>query len=95
MGAFVVTYDLMKQGQNYNCLIAKLNAYPIHWHAQGSVWIIETAKSAAQIRDELMSCLDANDKLIVARLEGEAAWIGYNSGISEWLKGRLEPRKAA
>ena len=95
MSTYVVTYDLMKQGQNYDCLIKKLNAYSTHWHAQGSVWIIESARSATQIRDDLTPCLDANDKLIVARLQGEAAWYGYSDNISRWLKDRLEPRKAA
>ena len=90
--AFVVTYDLMKQGQNYDCLIKKLNSYPTHWHAQGSVWFIEATQSAVQIRDFLSPCLDANDKLIVTRLEGEAAWSGYSQNISDWLKGQLERR---
>ena len=95
MSTYVVTYDLIKQGQNYTCLTEKLKDYPTHWHAQGSVWIIETAKTAAEIRDHLKPCLDANDKLIVARLQGEAAWYGYTDSITKWLKDRLEPRKAA
>ena len=89
MSVFVVTYDLHQQGQNYVGLIQKLKAYPTHWHAQGSVWIIETGQSAAQVRDNLRPCLDANDKLIVAKLEGEAAWVGYSDEITKWLKDRL------
>jgi len=89
---FVVVYDLMKQGQNYSCLVKKLEAYPTHWHAQGSVWFIETSESAAQIRDYLSPCLDANDKLIVARLDGEAAWQGHSQHNGQWLKGRLDRR---
>lgn len=92
MAAYIVTYDLMKQGQNYTCIAEKLKAYPTHWHAQGSVWIIETAQTAAQIRDSLSGCLDQNDKLIVARLEGEAAWRGYSDQINRWLKDRLEKK---
>jgi len=89
---FVVAYDLMKQGQNYTCLTQKLQTYPTHWHAQGSVWFIETSQSAAQIRDYLKPCLDANDKLIVARLQGEAAWAGLSQHNSQWMLGRLEKR---
>lgn len=92
MAAFIVTYDLMKQGQNYTCITNKLKAYPTHWHAQGSVWIIETSQSASQVRDSLMACLDQNDKLLVARLEGEAAWFGYSDQIGRWLKDRLEKK---
>ena len=94
MSVYLVTYDLHKQGQNYACLAEKLNAYPVHWHAQGSVWFIETAASAVEVRNGLQSCLDTNDKLIVARLSGEAAWLGYGSDISAWLKNRLEKQAA-
>lgn len=93
MSVYIVTYDLMKQGQNYTCITNKLKAYPTHWHAQGSVWIIETTQTAVQVRDHLQGCLDQNDKLLVARLEGEAAWCGYNDEIGQWLKNRLD-RKA-
>ena len=86
MAMYVVTYDLLKQGQNYNCLIQKLKTYPIHWHAQGSVWFVKSSLSATAIRDSLSTCLDANDKLIVARLNGEAAWIGYGADVNQWIK---------
>lgn len=90
MSVFIVTYDLHKQGQNYSCITNKLASYPTHWHLQGSVWIIETSQSAAQVRDALLPCLDANDKLLVARLSGQAAWYGYSDHNSRWLKGLLE-----
>jgi hypothetical protein len=90
MTTFIVTYDLHKQGQNYTCITKKLESYPTHWHMQGSVWIIEASQTAVQIRDGLLSCLDQNDKLMVAHLSGEAAWHGYSDKIGQWLKGRLE-----
>ncbi|MER9695094.1 CRISPR-associated endonuclease Cas2 [Mesorhizobium sp. M0179] len=71
MKPYIVCYDLHKQGQNYTDLIAKLKGYGTHWHVQGSVWVIVTGQSAVQIRDNLKTVLDANDKLIVARLQGE------------------------
>lgn len=92
MAVHIVTYDLMKQGQNYTCITKKLESYPTHWHAQGSVWFIETPQTASQVRDGLKACLDSNDKLIVARLSGEAAWAGYGDDVSRWLKARLEKK---
>lgn len=89
MTAYIVTYDLNQHGQNYNCIIKKLEAYGTHWHIQGSVWIVVSNQSAAQIRDNLNSCLDSNDELFVGKLSGEAAWIGYNEKISKWLKDHL------
>ncbi|PHS06169.1 MAG: hypothetical protein COA78_14535 [Blastopirellula sp.] len=89
MSSFIVTYDLNKQGQNYDCITEKLEAYGTYWHIQGSVWIIVTAQSAKQIRDNLVACLDENDELFVGKLSGEAAWQGYNEKVSNWLKEKL------
>lgn len=85
MSAFIVTYDLHQQGQNYTCIINKLKAYPTHWHMQGSVWIVVTTQSAVEIRDNLKTCLDSNDELFVGKLSA-AAWSGYSGDVSQWLK---------
>lgn len=89
MACYIVTYDLHKEGQNYECLHKKLEAYPTHWHMQRSVWIIESSGPAKTIRDNLKSCLDANDDLFVGKLSGEAAWSGYNDAVNKWLKEHL------
>lgn len=89
MASHIVAYDLHKQGQNYDCIIKKLEAYGTYWHIQGSVWIIKSDQTCAQIRDHLKTCLDDNDKLFVGRLTGEAAWVGYPQNITTWLKDHL------
>lgn len=94
MSAFIVTYDLRAQGQNYTCITEKLKSYGTHWHMQQSVWIIVANQTAAQIRDYLAPCLDSNDKLFVGKLEGEAAWKGYADNINEWIKTQLARERA-
>ena len=89
MAAFIIAYDLNKSGQNYTCVKAKLEAYPRHWHMQGSVWIIESSSGASAILDDLKSCLDSNDDLFVGKLSGQAAWHGLTNG-SQWLKNLLQ-----
>jgi len=84
MSAYIVTYDLHKQGQNYDCIIGKLKAYPTHWHMQQSVWVVVTNQTAVQIRDNLKTCLDSNDKLFVGKLSA-GAWYGYSANVNEWL----------
>lgn len=86
----IVSYDLRQQGQNYKCIIEKLESYPVHWHMQGSVWILVTDDKASQVRDSLKSCLDSNDKLFVGRLSGEAAWHGHTNEANKWIKSILE-----
>lgn len=87
MATFIIAYDLHKQGQNYACLIKKLEAYGTYFHMQQSVWIIETEHSAVQIRDNLQTCLDANDKIFVGKLTG-GAWAGFTPEQSRWLMNR-------
>lgn len=89
MPAFIVSYDLMKQGQNYTCLIEKLKKYGTHWHMQQSVWIVVTDQTSAQIRDYLNPCLDANDKLFVCRLYRDGAWVGHTDAVAQWLNQHL------
>ena len=89
MTAYIVTYDLHVQGQNYDCLYKKLKTYPAWFHMQGSAWIVVSNNTATQIRDHLSSCLDKNDKLFVGKLSGEAAWIGYSTTNTDWLKKNL------
>ena len=62
---------------------------PLIGKVQQSVWLLITNQSAKQVRDIVGECLDPNDKLIVAKLSGEAAWKGYGDKISEWLKETL------
>jgi hypothetical protein len=85
MASYIVTYDLIEQGQNYACLTTKLKAYGTWCHLQGSVWIVVTTQTSTQIRENLRPCLDSNDKLFVAKLSGEAAWIGHDKTTSDWL----------
>ena len=89
MATYIVTYDLHAKGQNYDCIHQKLKSYGTNWHVQGSVWLIQTSQSAVQVRDYLSTCLDSNDKLLVAKLSGEAAWKGYSQKVTDWIKARL------
>jgi len=89
MASYIVAYDLHQQGQNYDCIHKKLQAYGTYWHMQDSVWVLVTDQSTTQIRDNLLSCLDSNDKLFVGRLSGDAAWFGYPDNVTQWLQTSL------
>lgn len=90
MPAYIVAYDLYQEGQNYNCLTKKLEAYPTHWHMQRSVWIIVTDQTAMQIHDNLAICIDGNDKLFVGKLDRDAAWSNkYGQKVTDWLQKNL------
>jgi CRISPR-associated endonuclease Cas2 len=89
MSAFVVTYDLHQPGQKHKQLTEHLESYPTHWHLQRSVWVIVTNQKAKELADSLLQFLDSNDKLLVLRLSGDAAWWGYDEETSGWLRSIL------
>lgn len=88
--SYLISYDLNKSGQNYSLLIEKIkeiaNGY---WHHLDSTWIIKHSGSATDIRDALAPFIDSNDELLVVKLTREAAWKGFNTRGSEWIKTNL------
>lgn len=85
--SYIVTYDLRAPGRNYDSLYEALRSYGTYYHIQESVWIIVSNRSATEICDHLLTFIDSNDSLFVARLSGEAAWFGVPD--SDWLKRNL------
>ena len=89
MACYVIGYDLDKPGQNYENLFKAIKAIGTWWHCLDSTWLVVSNLTAAQIRDQLLTHIDNNDKLLVARLTGEAAWYGFDDECSKWLKNNL------
>ena len=88
MKAYQINYDLRKQ-RNYEALYDRLKAYGEWCHPLESCWVIATQQSATQIRDNLAKAMDADDGLLVTRLQGEAAWRNLGDDVSNWLKQQL------
>lgn len=86
MSTLLITYDLLQSGQNYARLIEKIKSYRTWCHLQQSVWLISTDSTCVQVRGHLSESIDSNDKLFVAKLGEDAAWIGYQAQISKWIK---------
>lgn len=88
MKVYQICYDLRKQ-RNYDALYERIKKLGSWCHALESSWMVATALSSAQIRDDLKLALDRDDGLLVTRLQGEAAWYGLSDEISRWLKDQL------
>src|SRR5690606_40841262 len=54
--------------------VCSSDLYEVWAHPLESCWIIASDQSAQQIRDDLASVMDADDGLLVTRLQNEAAW---------------------
>lgn len=88
MASYLVTYDLIKQ-KNYAPLIEQLKQYN-YWHCLDSTWIIESNGTAEALRNLFGQHIDADDKLIVLKLTGEAAWTtSFPQNCQVWLRKNL------
>ncbi|MBF4508419.1 SinR family protein [Flavobacterium sp. JLP] len=86
---YLIGYDLNKSGQDYKTLIEEIKKLGLWWHCLDSTWIIKSESNATDIRNYLKKFIDTNDKLLVVRLSGESAWVGFSDDCSKWLKENL------
>lgn len=74
MDSFIVSYDLNNSGKNYDDLIKKIKTYSKWANVNKSVWFLKSDKSCADIADDLLTTMDSDDSIFVAKLTGAAAW---------------------
>jgi hypothetical protein len=90
MAILMVGYDLNKPDADYTKLIERLKSKPNWWHHLDSTWLVITAQTPVQLRDELRQLIDGNDELLVIDVTGDAgAWVGFDETGSAWLKENL------
>ena len=93
MNKILIGYDLNKrtQPEQYDNLIKKIKAnFPTYWHCLDSTWIVVTSLTPVQVCNLLSQALDANDELLVVDITGKlAAWRGFDTNCSSWLKDNL------
>ncbi len=90
MRTLLIEYDLNKPGQDYQLLIAKIKTY--QWcHHLKSAWFIRAAMTPTQMREQLVSYIDAGDDLMIIDVTQDmAAWSGMSVDVSAWVKQALE-----
>jgi hypothetical protein len=89
MKTYMIGYDLNKPGQNYTELIDAIKTLGTWWHCLDSTWLVKSNSTAIQIRDALSAHIDSSDELLVAQISGDAAWVGFDTQCSSWLKNNL------
>lgn len=85
MSVYLVTYDLNTPGKDYTDLVDAIKAYGAYCKLQKSAWFIDSARTAAQVRNNLKQHIDSNDDLFVGDMRKN--WAGTNKmkGVN-WLK---------
>lgn len=91
MNNYLIGYDLMRQGQNYENLYEgiKKASNGNWWHHLDSTWIIQSEHSALTIRNYLLDYIDSNDKIIVLQLSKDGAWFNISDEGNKWLYNNL------
>ena len=90
MNTYIISYDLVSAGQNYEALLQKIRSYSSWARLSGSAYIVATDETAIQVRDKLRAVLDNNDKLFVGVVAAPAAWIGLGDEVSQWIRNNLK-----
>lgn len=85
MSSFIISYDLIAPNKDYTALYEAIKTYGTYSKVNESLWVINSNRSSIDILNYLSNYIDSNDRLFVAKLTGESAWI--NSLTSDaWLK---------
>jgi hypothetical protein len=96
MNTLLISYDLgqPETSGDYGKIGKYLRTFASYLKPLESFWMVQTTKSAAQVRDDLLTLLDANDKLLVMDITVHAmASVGL-SNIYDWVQSELQLARA-
>jgi len=74
MKTFLISYDLRKQGRDYDSLIKAIQKLPGYTSPLKSVWFVQGEMTATNLHDFLRQYMDANDLLMVIEIASKADW---------------------
>lgn len=86
MNTYIINYDLIAPGKNYDRLFEAIKSYGTWAHVLESCWLIKSSLSATEVRNHLVKYIDNNDKLLVAKSGNQGAWRGLKENQSDWLR---------
>ena len=75
MNHYMVSYDLLKPGKDYDNLISRLSELGAT-RILFSQWELNSTASASEVCADLRQHIDSNDRLLVTGLNGYASWTG-------------------
>ena len=88
MAFYTVSYDLHK-GRDYAKIRRGIESLTSNWcKPLESLYIIESSKSAPQVRDFLLNYIDNDDSLFVVETKTPLNWAARNipKDCADWLK---------
>lgn len=91
MKNYIVSLQLNIPENNYVALIAYLKTSTQWARPMNNVWIIQTDKTTAQIRDDIASYINTTqgDKVMVLSLKGGWATHNVSKEVNDWMHGNM------
>jgi len=92
MNTLLVSYDLLspETRNDYNVLIEYLKSFSLWAKPLLSLWLIKTIKSCEEIRDEIKSKTDSNDKILVVDITKRPwATLNISEEVLKWMHSNL------
>lgn len=86
MNSYIISYDLVTPGRNYQPVYDYMKKFSDQVKPLQTVYLVYTNMQASEIRDNLKSLVDVNDKVIVVKLN-TSNWATYNLPVTttSWL----------
>ena len=92
MNTYLISYDLglPETYNDYKTLTQYIKSYSTWAKPLQSVWFIKTDKTISQVRDEIKTKVDSNDKVLVIDVTSKG-WGTYNVSkeVTDWMKNNL------
>ncbi|ENZ0175286.1 hypothetical protein ACF958_004121, partial [Providencia rettgeri] len=83
MSSYLISYDLIKN-KDYEKIYDAIKSFGTWARVTESVWVITSDLSSTEIRDNLSEHMDSDDRLLVLKSSGVAAWRNVRCS-NEWL----------
>lgn len=92
MAVYLVTYDLNNEllSSRYERLLELIKEEGSWACLGGSSYLVESEKTAVELRNRYSSILTATDMLYVGVVTAPAAWHGYSKEVSDWILKKLQ-----
>lgn len=84
---YIISYDL-RYNRDYTALYNAIKSYGTWGKITQSTWAIVTPQTAEQVRNFLLNYIDNDDRIIVVKSGGVAAWHNAMAN-NDWLKENL------
>jgi hypothetical protein len=88
MKKYLISYDLglPETRDDYRKLISYIKSLELWANPLKSVWLVQTNKTAKDLRDELKNATDSNDSILVIEVNDHWATSRITKEVTDWMQ---------